>query len=151
MSATVEETPRAAAPMHFWIVSVVSLIWNAIGAWQYTMAHLQGDAFYRQMGATDAMIAGVNAYPTWMHAVWAIGVWGSVAGTILLLLRMRWAVHAFALSFLGVAGNILYTFFLTDGAEVNGPAAVGMTVFIAAACLFFLWYSWLMAKRGVLR
>ncbi|MFZ5719421.1 MAG: hypothetical protein ACOY5Y_08145 [Pseudomonadota bacterium] len=148
---TTADSPRAGPAWHFWLVAVIAVLWNGYGGYDYTMSHLQGEVFYRQMGMTDAQIAYLNAMPAWMHGVWALGVWGSVAGSILLILRMRWAVHAFALSLLGVIGNVLYTFVLTNGAEVNGPAAVGMTAVIAAGCVFFLWYSWLMAKRGVLR
>jgi hypothetical protein len=83
-----------------------------------------------------------------MHAVWAIGVWGSVAGSILLLLRSRWAFHAFVLSLLGAIGSVLYT------AVSLGPSegmALAMPLVIVAACLFFAWYARLMTKRGVLR
>ena len=146
MTATVDETPRAATPMHFWIVAVVSLLWNAFGGYDYTMSHLQGEAYYRQMGATDAMIAGINAYPAWMHAVWAIGVWGSVLGSILLLLRMRWATHAFAVSSLGAIGSLIYQAMNpVEGMNLIMPAI------IVAIVLFFTWYAWQMTKRGVLR
>jgi Zn-dependent protease with chaperone function len=83
-----------------------------------------------------------------MHAVWAIGVWGSVAGSILLLLRMRWAFHAFVLSLLGAVGSVLYTA-LSPGA--SGATGLVMPLVIVAACLFFIWYASLMTKRGVLR
>ena len=90
----------------------------------------------------------METYPVWMHAVWAIGVWGSVAGSILLVLRSRWAFHAFAVSFLGVIGNFAYTAASPGAVETMGLA---MPLVIGAACLFFIWYSWTMTKRGVLR
>jgi hypothetical protein len=146
MTATVDETPRAAVPIHFWIVAVVSLLWNAFGGYDYTMSHLQGEAYYRQMGATDAMIAGINAYPAWMHAVWAIGVWGSVLGSILLLLRSRWAFHAFAVSSLGAIGALIYG--LMNPVEGMGPM---MPAIIVVVVLFLTWYARMMTSRGVLR
>ena len=103
---TATDTPRAGAPWHFWVIAVISALWNGFGGYDYTMSHLQGDAYYRQMQMTEAQIAVMDAYPVWMHAVWAIGVWGSVAGSILLLLRMRWAFHAYVLSTLGAVGSI---------------------------------------------
>jgi hypothetical protein len=148
MSATVDETPRSAVPMHFWIVAVVSLLWNGFGATDYTMSHLQGEAWYRQMGMSDAVIAAMNAYPSWMHAVWAIGVWGSFAGSVLLLLRSRWAFHAFALSALGALGNILYTAATPALMETMGLV---VPLIILAIVLFLIWYARLMTRRGVLR
>ncbi len=79
-------TPRA-TPWWFWIVAGVSLLWNAFGGFDYTMSHVQGDAYMRSAGMTEPQIAFIAAYPTWMHAVWAVGVWGSVVGSLLLLAR----------------------------------------------------------------
>src|SRR5690349_9856281 len=107
MTTETMETPRS-TPWHFWVVAAASALWNGFGGYDYTMSHVQGEAYYRQMGMTDAQIAYMASYPTWMHAVWAIGVWGSVLGAILLLLRSKWAFHAFAVSFLGALGNLAY-------------------------------------------
>jgi hypothetical protein len=134
-----------------WAVAGLSLLWNGFGAYDYTMSHVQGESYFRQMGMTDAQIAYLNSMPSWMHGVWAIGVWGSLLGSVLLILRTRWALHAFALSFLGVLGNLIYTFGMSDGMKVNGTVGAAMTLLIAAICLFLVWYSWVMTKRGVLR
>ena len=146
MTATTD-TGRS-TPWHFWVVAVIAVLWNGFGGYDYTMSHLQGEAYYRQMGMTEAQIAFMDTYPAWMHAVWAIGVWGSVAGTILLVLRMRWAFHAFVLSLAGAIGNVLYTAVAPGASEAMGMV---MPLVIVAACLFFIWYSWTMTKRGVLR
>lgn len=147
MTATLDDSPRsAAAPWHFWVVAVVSLLWNAFGGYDYTMSHFQGEAYYRQMGASEAMIASLNAYPAWMHAVWAFGVWGSVLGSILLLLRSRWAFHAFAVSSLGAIGSLIYQAMNpVEGANLVMPAI------IVAVVLVLSWYARLMASKGVLR
>jgi hypothetical protein len=142
------DTGRRATPWHFWFVALIAVLWNGFGGYDYTMSHLQGETYYRQMGMTDAQIAFMDTYPTWMHAVWAIGVWGSVVGTLLLLSRMRWAFPAFVLSLLGAIGNVLYTAVTPGASEAMGLV---MPLVIVAACLFFIWYSWLMAKRGLLR
>jgi hypothetical protein len=152
MTATADTSGQAAnTPWHLWMLGAISMLWNGFGGFDYTMSHLRGEAYYRLMGMSDAQIAYLNAMPTWMHAAWALGVWGSVAGSILLLLRSKWAFHAFAVSFLGVIGNLLYSFVLSPGAEANGAGGAAFTLVIAAICLFLLWYSWLMTKRGVLR
>ena len=145
---TTTDTAASTTPWHFWLVAIVGLLWNGFGGYDYTMSHLQGEAYYHQMGMTGAQIAVMAAYPTWMHAVWAIGVWGSVAGAVLLLLRSRWAFHAFAISILGALGNVGYTL-----ATPAASAAMGvlMPLVILVICAFFIWYSRLMTLRGVLR
>jgi hypothetical protein len=145
---TTADAPVRGAPWHFWLVAVLGLLWNGFGGFDYTMSHLQGDAYYRSAGMSDAQIAFMHTYPSWMHAVWAIGVWGSVAGAVLLLLRRRWATHAFAVSLLGAIGNFAYVASSPAAAQAMG---VMMPVVIIAICLFFVWYSWTMTKRGVLR
>lgn len=145
---TTADSPTAATPWHFWVVAIVAVLWNGFGGYDYTMSHLQGEAYFRQMGMTDAQIALMDVYPTWMHAVWAIGVWGSVLGTILLIGRQRWALHAFVLSAVGALGNVVYT---AATPAVSQEMGVAMPLAILAICLVFAWYSWLMAKRGVLR
>jgi hypothetical protein len=147
MTTTVD-TPRASAPWHFWVVAVVGLLWNGFGGYDYTMSHLQGETYYRQMGMTDPQIAVMAAYPSWMHAVWAIGVWGSVVGAILLILRMRWAFHAFALSALGAIGALIYDLVTPEAKAAMSPL---FPAIIVVVCLFFAWYAQTMTKRGVLR
>ena len=151
-AATTDTRPtRSAAPWHLWVVGFVSLLWNGYGAYDYLMSNLQGEAYYRQMGMTDAQIAYMNAYPAWMIGVWAIGVWGSVLGSVLLLLRMRWAFHAFAASLAALVVSLIYSYGLSNGAEVMGQMGTVMSALILAACIFFTWYAWMMTKRGVLR
>lgn len=143
---TTEDAPaRAATPWWYWLVSVVSLLWNAFGGYDYTMSHVQGDAYYRASGMTEAQIAIMHAYPVWMHAVWATGVWGAVLGSALLLLRSRWAFHAFAASALGAIGSLAWTQFAVTGQSPVFP------IIIAVICLVFVWFALTMTKRGVLR
>lgn len=143
---TTADTPAAAkAPWHFWLVAIVGLFWNGFGGVDYTMSHVQGEAWYRQMGMSEAIIAHMESYPSWMHAVWAIGVWGSVVGTVLLLLRSKWAFHAFAVSIVGALGNFAYTM------ANPGPMDLVMPMVIIVICAFYIWYSWTMTKRGILR
>jgi hypothetical protein len=145
---TTTENQAPSTPWHFWVVAVVSLLWNGFGGYDYTMSHLQGETYYRQMGMSDAVIAFMDTYPSWMHAVWAVGVWGSVLGAVLLVLRSKWAFHAFAVSILGAIGNLAYTAMTPAAAGVMG---IEMPLVIIAICAFFIWYAWTMTKRGVLR
>lgn len=136
------------APWHLWVVGVVSLLWNGFGGYDYLMSHLQGAAYYHQVGMSEAQIAYMAAYPTWMHGVWALGVWSAVAGSVLLLLRSRFALHAFILSLLGIVGSNGYALFTPGGWALMGGA---MTLVIAGIGLFLLAYSWAMTRGGVLR
>lgn len=138
-------------PWHFWVVAVLALLWNGFGAYDYLMTNTEGDAYMRSMGMTDAQIAYIHAMPAWMTGAWAVGVWGATLGSVLLLLRSRWAFHAFVVSLLGLLATLLYTHLLSNGGELMGTQGLATNAVITAAIVFFIWYSRLMTRRGVLR
>lgn len=145
-------TSPASTPAHLWIVGVISLLWNSFGCVDYTMSKLDPIGYMQSVGMGEAEIAYMGTFPAWLTAFWAIGVWGSLVGSILLLMRSARAVAAFALSLFGLAVSQVYQF--TDSAmpaSMNSGAMLAMTAVIWASLLFFLWYSRRMAASGVLR
>lgn len=140
-------------PWHLWVVGVLSLLWNAFGGYDFTMSMTQGETYWRASGMTDAMVAYYHAMPTWMYVPWVLGVWGAVIGSILLLMRSRFAVHAFALSLLGAVVSLLYGTVIAKAPPPPPEMAVMayMGWVIAAIAAFLAWYAWTMGKKGVLR
>ncbi|WP_339872677.1 hypothetical protein [uncultured Brevundimonas sp.] len=140
-------------PWHLWVVGVVSLLWNSYGGYDFVMSLTKGEAYMRASGMSDAMIAYYNAMPTWMYGPWVLGVWGAVAGSILLLLRSRFAVHAFALSLLGAVVSLLYGQFIDKAPPPPPEMAImaSMPYIIVLIAAFLAWYAWTMGKKGVLR
>ena len=139
-------------PWHLWVVGGLSLLWNAYGGFDFIMSVTRGEAYWRESGMTQPMIDYYNAMPAWMYAPWILGVWGAVIGSILLLLRNRLAVPAFAVSIVGAVASALYG--LMHPMPDLPPAMAIMTympwVIVVIAALL-LWYAWTMGKRGVLR
>lgn len=150
MTDAMSAAPAAKTPWHIWVVGIVAVLWNGFGCFDYIMTQTQGLAWLESMGMTEMQIDYFNAMPAWTHGAWAVGVFGGVIGGLLLLLRRRWALHAFALSFLGWVAGVVYAFFLSNGIEAMG-AAWPMQIVIGAAAAFFIWYAWAMTKRGLLR
>ncbi len=147
---TVTMTRRT--PWHLWAVGVLSLLWNCFGAYDFVMSMTQREAYWRASGMTDAMITYYNAMPTWMYGPWIIGVWGAVAGSILLLMRSRFAVHAFVLSLVGAVVSLLYGTVI-DKAPAPPPEMAMMAYMpyvIAVIAAFLAWYAWTMRNKGVL-
>lgn len=140
-------------PWHLWVVGVLSLLWNAFGAYDFIMTTTQGEAYFRASGFDQAMIDYFNAMPPWMYGPWILGVWGAVAGSILLLMRSRFAVWAFALSLVGAVVSLVYGQFVNPMPEV--PPAMAMMKYmpwvITLIAAFLAWYAWTRSKKGVLR
>jgi hypothetical protein len=145
------DTMKAATPWHLWAVGVISLLWNAFGGYDFVMSVTQGETYWRASGMTDAMVAYYNAMPTWMYVPWVLGVWGAVAGSILLLMRNKLAVPAFALSLLGAVGSLVYGL-----ANPMPPLPEAMAVMaympwvIAAIAAVLAGYAWSVSKKGML-
>jgi hypothetical protein len=142
---------RIGTPWHLWLVGVIAVLFNAIGAFDYVMSMAQGSTYMARAGMTPAQIAHYQEMPVWMTAVWTVGVWGAVLGSVLILLRNKLAFQVFAVSLAAFLVSLLYTYVLTDGGEVMGGQMAIASVVITALLLFFMWYSWLMGKRRVLR
>lgn len=136
-------------PAHLWVIGVVSLLWNSFGCYDYLMTALRDPATMAAL--TPATQAYIAAMPAWLTAFWALGVWGSLAGSILLLARSAHSVTAFALSLLGLAVSQGYQMFTNRSPEMSGTAMIIFTLVIWSALGFLLLYSRRMAKVGVLR
>jgi len=145
------ETMTNKAPWHLWLVGVIALLFNSIGAYDYVMSMTQGASYMASAGMTPAQIAHYEAMPAWMTAVWAIGVWGAMLGSVLLLLRNKLAAPVFAVSLAAFLVSLVYTYVLTDGGAVMGGQMAIASAVIAALLIFFIWYSRAMTRRGVLR
>jgi len=137
------------APLHLWIVGAVTLLWNAVGALDYVATQLRIERYMSQF--TPEQLEYFHGFPAWAVAAWAFGVWGSLLGSLFLLLRKRWAVWLFGIAIAGLAVTTLHNFVLTDGAAVMGPKAAVFSAVIWVIALFLFFYARAMAKRGVLR
>jgi len=138
-------------PWHIWLIGVVSLLWNTGGAFDYVMAHVSPDTYLAQV--TPEQRAYFEGFPAWATAFWALGVWGALAGSILLLMRSRLAALAFGVSLIGLLANTT-RLFATEGGEAVELLGQGSLIFTAALIVVALglWlYARAMARARVLR
>jgi len=138
-------------PRHLWVVGILSLLWNCFGAYDYTMSHVGGVDYFESMGLDAEAYAWFQALPGWSVAAWAVGVWVSVVGSILLLLRSRHAATAFLLSLAGAVVSFAYQFTSDRPASLEGGTATIMPVVILIAIIAQWYYARRQAAAGVLR
>ena len=149
------DTAHSKTPIHLWIIGVAALLWNGFGCFDYFMTRTRGTAYIESMMHTvegEAIMAYINAFPIWAAAGWGLGVWGGLAGAILLLMRHRWAVPVLLASLVGAVVGIGYQLANPSGiGELStGVNAVMPYVIIAIAIALFV-YARAMRMRGVLR
>ena len=136
-------------PGHFWAVGLVALLWNLIGALDYTATQLRIESYMGQF--TPEQLEYFYGFPSWAVACWAIAVWGSLLGSILMLLRQRLAVPVFGIAIVAMALTTVQNYLLSEGLRIMGSGAAVFSAVIWFIALFLFFYSRAMATRGVLR
>ncbi|HEV2598603.1 hypothetical protein [Sphingopyxis sp.] len=138
-------------PWHIWVVGGLSLVWNAFGAMDYTMTKM-GNAEYLA-AFTPEQQAWFASFPMWANIGWALGVWGSLLGSLLLLARSRHAATAFLISIAGLAISCIYQFGMhyADLMRMFGTFPMIFTAVIWAILIALYLYARAQAAKGVLR
>ena len=139
------------APLLFWIVSVVSLLWNGFGGYDYVMTRQRNVDYLGQMGDANEILAWVDSFPMIAQIFWPIGVWASVLGSVLLLLRSRHAVLAFLVSLIGAIVSFAVQMSVAVPASMDTTANKVMPIAIVVVILLLWWYSRRQVAAGVLR
>jgi hypothetical protein len=133
----------------FWIVAAAGLAWNAFGVVQYLASVKATEASLIASGMTAEQAAVMLNHPAWMTAAFAIGVFGGTLGSVLMLMRKKFAVPVFAVSL--AAYVALYAGDITEGvfAALGLPQVAILTLVVAIAAVLLV-YSRAQAKRGVI-
>lgn len=144
-----DEQSVRATPMHLWVVGILSLLWNSFGGYDYVMTQTRNPAYLAKYPAE--VMAYVDAAPAWFVAAWALGVWGALAGSVLLLMRSRHAVTAFLVSLAGLAVTTLYEWVIHPApAEMRGGIMGMMSIVIWLIALALFLYARQMRVQRVL-
>jgi len=135
-------------PVHLWIVGVLSLLWNFMGAFDYLATQLKLEAYMAQF--TPEQLEYFYNIPWWAVSGWAIAVWFALAGSVGLLLRKCWAMWAFGISIAGMILSTVHSYFLSNGLEMMGTGGLifSVVIWVVAFALFF--YARAMCEKGVL-
>jgi len=100
----------------------------------------------------NAALAWVDAMPIYAQIGWGLGVWGGLLGVVLLLMRSRYAVWAFAVSMVGIVLSLGYQIVVAPplaGADTGINKIIPYVVIAIGFAL--LVYANAMLKKAVLR
>lgn len=120
-------------PIWFWIVSVIALLWNAMGVDQYLGQAYKTERWLSTMSEEQLEI--VSYFPVWLTAAFAIAVFAGALGSIGLLIRKKWAYPLFVVSLLAVILQMGYV--LSQGHSND----IAMTISIIVFAVFLVWFS----------
>lgn len=137
---------RARAPWHVWAVGILSLLWNASGA--YTIMSAQAGAL---PGLRPDEAAYYAAQPLWFAALTDIGLVSAMVAAIALLLRRRWAMMLYAVSLALILVTASYDLAAGTSRVYANQGAMIVTILIDVLAVLQLAYASAMRRRGVLR
>lgn len=125
------------APIWMMAAALGGIAWNIFGAVQFAGSVTANEASLIASGLTPEQAAVMTSYPVWMTLAFAVGVFGGLAGSVLLFLRRAVAkpiLLASLVAYVGLwAGDAIYGVFAAMGAS---QVAVLTTVVAIAAALF---------------
>lgn len=136
------------APWHLWVVGGVSLLWNLGGVASYMATEL---GKLEQMKIPPEQLGYFYGFPAWAVAFWALGVWGSAIGSLLLLLRKKLAVWSFGISIVGLLGTTFYermVAVIPQSLQSTGQNLFAVAIWVITFGLFV--YASRMTAKGVL-
>ena len=137
-------------PGSFWVISILMLLWNGIGCFQYIVLTTATD---EQLAAnmSAAEISIFQSTPAWVTGAFAIAVFGGLTAAIALLARKSWARILFGISLIGVFVQHSWTFLLSGYLDIMpATAAIGPSLVVVIG-IFEIWYAGNAIKRGWLR
>lgn len=132
---------RVSAPMSFWIVAGLGLLWNCFGAYLYMLARF--DPATALAGVDPTMRDYVANQPIWANIGYGLGIWGSFFGSVAMLLRSRHAVLLFMVSLIGAAVSHL-------GQALAGVIPIPLAATIMVVIAFLWWFSRRAQAQGVI-
>lgn len=148
-------TAQSRTPIHLWIIGGLSLLWSCFGAYDYVMTRMRDtDYIASAMPGVDpqAALAWIDRFPLYAQLGWGLGVWMGLLGSVMLLVRSRWAVGAYGLSLVGAVLGLGYQIVAAPPLEgAHGPMMTVMPYVIILLALGLFLYARAMAKKGLLR
>lgn len=136
-------------PWHLWLFGALSLIWNAMGAFQWFQQVTGDPAYWDKLTLAQAVY--LRAAPVWTDVAFGLAVWAGVLGALLLLLRRRLSFHAYVAALIGFIADSVYVHLLSNGREAMGTAGVLFGVIVFVICVVQVVYSRRSLGRGLLR
>ena len=92
----------------------------------------------------------METVPAWATAAFAIAVFAGFLGSLLLLLRKKFANVLFLASLIGIIVQMSHGF-MSEIKDVYGPGGIAMPIMIIGIGIFLVWYSKKCTNDGILR
>ena len=148
MQALTLKPTASKVPGWLWAAAIFGVLWNVYGAVQFAGTFTPAGQAAMTAGMTASQATLYLSLPAWIRVVFAVGVFGGLAGSILLALRRRVAKPILSASLVGYgllfAGDAYHGVF----AAIPSQLVILALVVVIAAALFRA--SQVAGRRGLL-
>ena len=142
-------TKTPGRPWHLWLIGIIGTLWSLMGVVSFMLTQMKVEAVMSQFPPQQR--AYFESFPLWVVALWAISLFGSLMGCLLLLLRNRLAFPVLLAAVIAAALFNLVGLFLLGGMEVmRETGGLGFTIFPVLFAAFLAYYARAMRVKGVL-
>ena len=141
-------TETTKAPLWFWVIGVIALLWNMMGLAAYFQQFMMSPEAFATLRPEQQNL--LLDQPVWLTSAFAVAVFAGFVGSILLLARKRLAVRMFLLSMIAVFIQFGGLFLLKGYADVltGGEWIMPILIPVFAAGLYL--YARKTEKDGIL-
>lgn len=134
----------------YWLIAIFALLWNLYGLFSF-FGHLVLQNSEEALSALPPEQQPLfRDIPGWVMVCFGVAVFFGVLGCLGLLMRKKWAVPVFVFSLLGIIGQQIHNFFLSDAINVIGFGAVVVPFLIFVVAVALIFFSMNKSKQGLL-
>ena len=126
-------------PIWFWAVSVISLLWNIMGVFNYLNQAYNKEAMLETLSQVQR--EAFESIPAWATAAFAIAVFSGFFASFALLLRKKWAKPLFTLSLIAAIAQFISWLFISNAAEAFGSTAYLMPIIVIVIGVYLILFS----------
>lgn len=132
----------------FWLIGIVALIWNAMGAMNFFVQ--MNPESIASFPESHRLV--IENRPPWATATFAISVFGGTLGCVLLLLKRSSAYVVFIVSLIAILATMAHAFSITGSPFQSSTFDLILTVISPIVlAVFLVWYSKYAGNRGWVR
>lgn len=136
-------TTTVKPPTWFWVVSVIALLWNLMGVFNYLNQAFNQEAILESLDQAQREV--FEGIPAWATAAFAMAVFTGAIGSIGLLLRKKWARPLFIVSFVTALAQFIHWLFISNAVEAFGSSTYAMPIIVLIIGLYLISFS----KKGI--
>ena len=132
----------------FWVLGVLLLIWNGMGALEYLNNVLVTPGEMAMKSEAERNL--IEMTPSWVTSAFALAVWGGLMAAILMLLRKAFAHLMFMASLFGAVVQMCYNFFIAGAYDIYGPEGLLMPAMIIIIGVYSIYFTGQCKEKGIL-